>query len=236
MLYVFRRSVNPRLPEERFKKRIKFGKGMEPVEVGMKERFAVAAKVSSRSPRKLKPADAGHGAFHAPATVSHAALLDADGDSGFRQTLYLMVTAFGRLQACRDAFGRAADLTGSQFAVLMGAAYTQGEGGVTVRQLAAHVQLAATHVTTEVGRLSRLGLLVKRPNAQDGRSVLVSLTPRGEQRLTEISPFVRSINDLLFAGIDRTQFRELDRFLTRLVTNSDLALDEIRRAESAETT
>lgn len=199
----------------------------------MQERFAVAAKVSSKSARKLEPVHAATRVFRPPATVSHSALLDADGDSGFRETLYLMVTAFGRLQACRDAFGRAADLTGSQFAVLMGAAYTQGEGGVTIRQLAAHVQLAATHVTTEVGRLCRLGLLVKHPNAQDGRSVLVSLTPRGEKRLVEISPLVRAINDLLFAGIDRTQFRELDRLLTRLVTNSDLALDEIRRTESA---
>ncbi|MDB5597546.1 MAG: MarR family transcriptional regulator [Hyphomicrobiales bacterium] len=194
----------------------------------------MAAKVSSKSARKLELVDAAHRVFRPPATVSHAALLDADGDSAFRETLYLMVTAFGRLQACRDAFGRAADLTGSQFAVLMGTAYTQGERGVTIRQLAAHVQLAATHVTTEVGRLCRLGLLVKRPNAQDGRSVLVSLTSRGEQRLVDISPFVRAINDLLFAGTDRTQFSELDRFLTRLVSNADLALDEIRRTENAD--
>ena len=66
--------------------------------------------------------------------------------------------------------GRSVDLTGSQFTVLIGAAYTQGENGVTIRQLADHVQLAATHVTTEVGRMCRLGLLKKRVNALDDGS------------------------------------------------------------------
>jgi DNA-binding MarR family transcriptional regulator len=167
--------------------------------------------------------------FALPATVSHTALLEADGDASFRQTLYLMVTAFGRLQACRDAFGRSVDLTGSQFAVLIGAAYTQGTTGVTIGRLAEHVQLAATHVTTEVGRLCRRGLLKKTLNPDDRRSVLVRLTARGEQRLTELAPFVRSVNDMLFAGIDRQQFEELGGFLTRFVKNTETSMEEIRR-------
>jgi DNA-binding MarR family transcriptional regulator len=169
--------------------------------------------------------------FALPATVSHSALLEADGDAAFRQTLYLMVTAFGGLLACRDAFGRSVELTGSQFAVLIGAAYTQGTSGVTISRLAEHVQLAATHVTTEVGRLCRRGLLRKTLNPDDRRSVLVRLTLRGEQRLTELAPFVRSVNDLLFAGIDRKQFQVLGEFLTRFVKNSEAAMDEIRRRE-----
>jgi DNA-binding MarR family transcriptional regulator len=169
--------------------------------------------------------------FALPATVSHAALLEAGGDAAFRQILYLMVTSFGRLLACRDAFGRSVELTGSQFAVLIGTAYTQGTGGVTISRLADHVQLAATHVTTEVGRLCRRGLLKKALNPDDRRSVLVRLTPRGEQRLTELAPFVRSVNDMLFAGIDRQQFLQLGEFLTRFVKNTEAAMGEIRRRE-----
>ncbi|MDB5509678.1 MAG: MarR family transcriptional regulator [Hyphomicrobiales bacterium] len=191
----------------------------------------VTAKTERRSGRRKEPA--GPDVFTPPLTVSHPALLDPTGDSAFRQTLYMMVTSFGRLQTCRDAFGRSVDLTGSQFTVLIGAAYTQGENGVTIRQLADHVQLAATHVTTEVGRMCRLGLLKKRVNALDRRSVLVQLTAKGEQRLIELSPFVRAVNDLLFSGIGRQQFRELDAFLTRFVDNTELALEEIRRREKA---
>ena len=48
--------------------------------------------------------------------------------------------------------------------VLIGAAYAQGRDGVSIRSLADHIQLAPTHVTTEVGRLIRKGLLMKKIN------------------------------------------------------------------------
>lgn len=197
---------------------------------GPRETFVTTGTTRGRKAIVEAPLD---GAGYAPPlTVSHPALLDGDGDASFRQTLYLMVTTFGRLLACRDAFGRSVDLTGSQFAVLIGAAYTQGENGVTVRDLAAHVQLAATHVTTEVGRLCNLGLLEKHANEKDRRSVLVRLTAKGRRTLDGLSPFVRGINDLLFAGIDRARFRELESFLTLFHANSERALTEIKRRES----
>src|SRR6516164_6089342 len=129
-----------------------------------------------RPPRRAAPRRARRGAFAPPATTSHAALLVAGSDVAFRETLYLMVLAFGRLIACREAFGRALGLTGSQFAVLFGVAYVQGRDGVSIRRLAEHVQLASTHVTTEVGRLARKGLLAKTANRRDRRGVLVKLT------------------------------------------------------------
>jgi MarR family transcriptional regulator, organic hydroperoxide resistance regulator len=194
-------------------------------------RQALAEQNSRKRP--LTAAAVRTGAFVLPVTVSHPALLEQDGDAAFRQVLYLMLTAFGRLQTCRDAFGRSVGLTGSQFAVLIGTAHTQGGTGVSIGQLADHVQLAATHVTTEVGRLVRRGLLQKRLNPSDRRSVLVRLSARGEQRLLELSPFVRSVNDLLFDGIDRAQFLQVGTFLTRFVRNTEAAVAEIRRREQA---
>ena len=131
-----------------------------------------------------------------PLTVSHPALLVAGSDQSFREALYLMVLAFGRLLTCREAFGRTIALTGSQFAVLIGTAYRQNTDGVSIRALADHVQLASTHVTTEVGRLIRKGLLSKRANERDRRGVLVRLTPAGEAALIELAPFLRRVNDL----------------------------------------
>lgn len=169
--------------------------------------------------------------FTMPRTVSHAALLANGGDEPFRQALYLMVLTFGRLQACREAFGRAMSLTGSQFAVLIGTAYCQHTDGVSIRSLADHVQLATTHVTTEVGRLIRKGLLTKRINARDRRSVLVKLSRRGETALLQISPFVRDVNDLLFADVPRAEFAAVSHFLRAFASNSERAVAEISRRE-----
>lgn len=174
--------------------------------------------------------------FAMPRTVSHASLLAHGGDEPFRQALYLMVLAFGRLQACREAFGRAMSLTGSQFAVLIGTAYCQNVDGVSIRALADHVQLAATHVTTEVGRLIRKGLLTKRINANDRRGVLVKLSRRGETALLQIAPFVRDVNDLLFADVPRAEFAAVAHFLRVFANNGERALAEIARREREHTT
>jgi DNA-binding MarR family transcriptional regulator len=154
--------------------------------------------------------------FVPPATITLPAMLKSGGDVGFRETLYLMALTFGRLYTCREAFGRALDLTASQFIVLIGTAYQQGSEGVSIRALADHTQLAATHVTTEVGRLIDKGLLTKQASTRDRRSVLVRL---------------RRVNDLLFADISREDFTVVSRFLEKFALNSEYALAEIRRAD-----
>jgi DNA-binding MarR family transcriptional regulator len=160
-------------------------------------------------------------------------MLRSGGDVAFRETLYLMALAFSHLFACREAFGRALGLTASQFIVLIGTAYRQGSNGVTIRVLADHTQLAATHVTTEVGRLIDKGLLTKEANASDRRSVLVRLTPKGEAAIEAVTPMLRRINDLLFQDVSRDEFAVVSRFLERFALNSEYALAEIRRSRRA---
>ena len=180
-------------------------------------------KARNRVP--TKPAPRG---FKAPLTVSHQALLAGGDDHRFRAVVYLMVLGFGRMLACRDAFGRALELTPSQYAVLIGVAHTQGQSGVGVRALAEHVLLAATHVTTDVGRLARRGLLAKRVNPTDRRAVLVSLTREGEAAIETIAPLLRATNDTLFQGVDAEGFIALERFLHRFADQSAKAVEALR--------
>jgi DNA-binding MarR family transcriptional regulator len=186
--------------------------------------------------RRHRPEARTSAGFVPPLTVSHGALLTSGSDVAFRQTLYLMVLGFGRLMSCREAFGRALALTGSQFAVLIGTAYAQGRNGVSIRALAGHIQLAPTHVTTEVGRLIRKGLLVKKTNPRDRRGVLVTLSRRGEAAVRQLAPFLRRVNDLLFQNVRRKDFATVSRFLEVFALNSQEALEEIPalRARAAE--
>ena len=173
--------------------------------------------------------------FVPPVTISLPAMLVAGSDVSFRETLYRMVFAFSRLVSCREAFGRLLSLTASQFIVLIGTAYRQGPEGVTIRSLADHTQLAATHVTTEVGRLMEKGLLTKSANMRDRRSVLVRLTPKGEAAIREINPLLRRVNDCLFQNVSRDDFAVVARFLSTFALNSENALAEIRRADRERT-
>jgi DNA-binding MarR family transcriptional regulator len=195
--------------------------------------------MTTREPAKRAPARSSgakhNGAtakeFVSPATVTLPAMLAGGNDLKFRETIYLMALAFDRLHSCREAFGRALALTASQFIVLIGTAHRQGREGVTIRTLADHTQLAATHVTTEVGRLIDKGLLVKEPNSRDRRSVLVRLTPKGEAAIRDVNPLLRRVNDRLFQNVTRAEFDVISRFFATFARNSEEALFELRRAE-----
>lgn len=194
----------------------------------------------SRKKRQLTPtpatAERRVRGFVPPLTITLPAMLQSGTDVAFRETLYLMVLAFSRMQSMREAFGRALSLTASQFIVLIGAAYRQGSEGVTIRGLADHTQIATTHVTTEVGRLIDKGLLAKSANTRDRRSVLVRLTPKGEAAVLTVNPFLRRVNDLLFQNVSREDFATVSRFLTTFVLNSEYALAEVRRSERERST
>src|SRR3954468_3831544 len=170
-------------------------------------------KANPRRPHKALPRRGK--AFVPPATITLPPMLTSGGDVAFRETLYLMALTFGRLHTCREAFGRALGLTASQFIVLIGTAYQQGSEGVTIRALADHTQLAATHVTTEVGRLIGKGLLTKQANTRDRRSVLVRLSPKGEAAIRDVNPLLRRINDRLFQNVSRNEFDVVSRFLAK---------------------
>jgi len=171
--------------------------------------------------------------FVSPLTISRKDLLKGGSDDWLRDVIYRLVQALGRLTSCREAFGKQLGLTSSQFTVLIGVAYRQGDEGIPIANLAGYIGLAATHVTTEVGRLTRKGLLTKRPNGRDGRSVLISLSPEGERAIREVAPFVRHINDLLFSGIERSEIDAVKTFAENLIRNSEYALVEIRIAETS---
>ena len=84
--------------------------------------------------------------------------------------------------------------------------------------------------STEVGRLIRKDLLVKRQNESDRRSVLISLSPKGEAAVRKVTAMVRETNDVLFTNIDRKKFETMAEFTNALLANSDIAIAEFRDA------
>jgi len=181
------------------------------------------AKLAAARPRRRVP-------FVPPATITLPQMLLSGNDLAFRETLYLMFLVFGRLTSFRDGFGKTLSLTASQFIVLIGTAYRQGGEGVSIRALSDHTQMAATHVTTEVGRLIGRGLLTKSANERDRRGVLVRLTAKGEAAVVAVNPLLRRVNDRLFQNVSREDFATVSRFLTTFALNSEYALAELRRS------
>ncbi len=173
-------------------------------------------------------------AYVPPPTISRQEFVSGGTDERFREIIYAMVAGLESLMACRTSFGKLVSLTGSQFAVLVGVAYRQGSTGVTIRELAEHVRLAQPHVTTEVGRLIRKGYLVKKPHVSDRRSVLVSLSEKGEAAVSRLAPTIKRINDRLFAGITSAELEQSERMMRKLVANAEAALADLPRKQMTE--
>jgi DNA-binding MarR family transcriptional regulator len=184
---------------------------------------AVRLKSRARAERR--------GPFAPPLTVTLPAVLTDGSDKSFRRVIYGLFVCAGRLHDIRDAFGRRIAMTGARYTVLIATAHLQGTTGVGVRVLADYLHVAPPHVTTEVGKLVAAGLLGKERNPDDGRGVLVTLTPAGARALEALAPFLRRINDILFDGISRAEFAAVVRFIDKFVINTERAMTAIAEDE-----
>jgi DNA-binding MarR family transcriptional regulator len=71
-----------------------------------------------------------------------------------------------------------------------------------VTELAAYESVAQPSATTLVGRLASQGLVARAPDPDDGRAVLVSITPTGERLLAERRAARAAALDARLAALD----------------------------------
>ena len=169
--------------------------------------------------------------YQVPTTVSATELLDRGSDRQFRGLVQDLLTVARRLEMARDYFGRLINVTGPQYHLLMTVAELQGAQGVSVGTVAQAMHVSSAFVTAETGKLSGLGVLRKRPNPQDRRGSLLSLTQEGRLKMDRIIPEIRAVNDLFFGGLDAHSFSELCASAAALVRGSREAMRYTQRAE-----
>jgi DNA-binding MarR family transcriptional regulator len=92
-----------------------------------------------------------------------------------------------RYLAFAEAGARSVGLTSQQHQAVLAIKAHQGERPMTIGDLAAEL-LLKHHSTVELfGRLEKAGFAEKRPDAEDRRRALISLTPKGEAVLAALS-------------------------------------------------
>ena len=113
--------------------------------------------------------------------------------------------------------------------MLMSVLHLQGPGGISISALADYLEVTGPHVTGVVGKLVTRGFLRKAVNPKDRRGVLVRLTPMGRKRLLQVFDFISSVNDRLFEGVGREEYRAIASFNARFIRNTQATLDWIDR-------
>lgn len=93
----------------------------------------------------------------------------------------------------------------------------------TVGQLAQQLFVTSQFVTIEIGDLVRKGIVEKRPNEADRRSVLLRLTAKGEGLLREVSTIMRIGADIYFRSLTEDRVKLLQETLTTLLVHGNEA-------------
>lgn len=187
----------------------------------MKPRATAAAATAAGA----GAADNGGGdGFRLPATVSRPALLLGGSDARFRVLVADLVAIAEDMQAARAAFGRRIGLSGPAYSILMVVAERHAAGGVAVVEIARRLHVSGAFVTTEAGKLVRQGLLAKRPNPEDRRGVLLTLTAEGRRRVAAVAPHVRAVNDAMFGALAAAEVAALARIAARIAGRTREAL------------
>ena len=175
---------------------------------------------------------AGSNAYVLPPTISSSALLEEGSDRRFRALVNDLFTIASRMEVVRGHLGERMGLSGPQYSVLMAVAHLEGERGTSVGAVAQAMHVSSAFIASETGKMARQGLLLKRANPDDGRSVLLSLAPAGRLKLDRAAAEICAINDLFFGTLDAGAFCALSAAAAGLVKGSAKALHYLRAVES----
>lgn len=171
-----------------------------------------------------------HGAL---LTASKPELLDKDGDRMLRGVLYDYFAFSRSLDAARAKFASYADLSQTQYLILIALAHSSLDEPMGINQIADRLYLSGAFITNEVNKLVCDGLMEKSAHPSDGRRVQLTVTDRGLALLKRLATFQRPVNDALFGMLSRAEFKILSQLLGRLAANGDRA---VKMAEHIEMT
>ena len=90
----------------------------------------------------------------------------------------------------------------------------------TVGQLAQQLHVTSQFVTIEIGGLVKNGIVEKRQNEADRRSVLLRLTAKGESLLTELSGIMQIGNDIYYRSLTEDRAKFLQETLNTILSDS----------------
>jgi DNA-binding MarR family transcriptional regulator len=171
-----------------------------------------------------------------PLTATRSELLTDGSDFDFRVFIHAFMIFSRRLDGVRAHAAGLLGVTSPQYEILSHLREATGADGLTVTQIAQRLHCSGPFVTTELGKLHRAGLVLRRRDSRDARCVRLNIAPACERRFREIAPLQQELNNTLFASLTSRQFQVLRHVFPKLADDGDsaIALAEFQTTSAAQ--
>lgn len=169
-----------------------------------------------------------------PMTVSRPELLVDGSDYVYRRFVHALLALSAMHEAIRDGIASSIELGGVQHTILQSIIHLGQTKPVGVTEVANHLNLSLSFITTETAKLQSLGLVDKKQSPADRRKVLLAVTKKGFELFKQVAPLQRTIGNVQFGNLSARQFGDLVPIVERLVDSSREALLLLHYVKSSE--
>jgi DNA-binding MarR family transcriptional regulator len=151
-----------------------------------------------------------------PLTTTLKSFVKDGSDREFRRLMYSLVALANQMAVIRKMYASHIGVSEAQAVMLRMIAESHD---ATVGQLAQQLHVTSQFVTIEIGDLAKKGIVEKRPNEADRRSMLLRLTDQGESLVRELSTIMRMVSDIHFRSLTKDRAKMLQDMLNAILTD-----------------
>lgn len=102
---------------------------------------------------------------------------------------------------------------------------------IPIVELAKKTGLAKNTLTVMLCRMEENGLICREVSASDRRQNLISLTPKARALESRYNQVSQQMNGLFFMDFEKTEIKELEQYLDRIVSNLDRAEQVLKKGK-----
>lgn len=102
---------------------------------------------------------------------------------------------------------------------------------ITITRISKLTSLAKTTLTSMLDRMEEAGLVIRRPNPDNRREILVSITPKAKQLREDYDTVSDRINEVYYKDFGEEEVRNLEQYLFRILANLEMYEEQKRRKQ-----
>jgi DNA-binding MarR family transcriptional regulator len=177
----------------------------------------------------MKKKSFGRSRLFPPLTVSAPGLIIDGTDDEFRRLVDNLILFAGQIQNVRQVLSSAMGVSQPQYNILMIVARDKTNEGMSIKELAEHMKVTPSFAVIETNKLMTRGYLYKRTSLGDRRRINLQLTEKATRLIKKVGPLQRQVNNKLFGGLAKNDFKSLAHTISALIAGYEPALDEAKK-------